>query len=154
MTRGYLETPGAAVIGINWDQTKSTLTCGGMRLDGTPIPELTKEAQAELQKAAQLNRDAMRHYASGEFAEALGPTAAASEIYRKVLGDGHHDTGNSYANLAALATKLGKPAEAQQFYERALKARGSAIGPAHGDRGCKVAISLPTQNFTPHPDQP
>ena len=135
VARGYLETPGAAVIGINWDQAQATLTCGGMRLDGLPVPAQPKEAQTELQKAARLNQEGMRHYASGEFAEALGPTAAASEIYRKVLGDEHHDTANSYANLATLSVKLGKLAEAQALYERALKARGGAIGTDHPHTG-------------------
>ncbi len=131
IARGSFETPGAAVLGVTWDQLKGKLTCKGMSLDGIVPPQRPPNEQAQLQEAAQINQRGMALYAQKKFAEALEPTKQASDIYLKVLGENHHDTANSFFNIATLLLEIGRFDEAQAMFERCLKLRNVVLGADH-----------------------
>jgi hypothetical protein len=133
--RGYLEADGAAVLGVTWEQIKGPLTCRHMRLDGVLPPAQSKEDQARLQEAARLNDEGMKLYREGKAAEALVPTRKASDVYLKVLGEMHHDSANSFVNMATLLEKTNQPKEARAFYQRALKVRQQVLGATHPGAG-------------------
>jgi tetratricopeptide (TPR) repeat protein len=131
VARGYLGTAGAAVIGVNWIQKRGKLTCRGMQLDGVLPPPRSEEEQTQLQKASRLNEKGLMLCREGKVTESLGPIKQASDLYLSVLGEEHHDTANSFYNLATVLLKEKRFDEARVYYERALRVRKKVLGPAH-----------------------
>ena len=57
----------------------------------------------------------------------------AAQIYRVALGEGHPDYAASLNNLAGLYYKMGRHAEAEPLYQRALEITRTALGEGHPD---------------------
>jgi tetratricopeptide (TPR) repeat protein len=133
--RGYLETPGDVVIGVTWEQNKGKLTCGGMKLSGTGIPQQNAELQAQLREAAKINQRGMDLFKEGKTEESLKATSEASMMYVKLLGEEHHDSANSLMNVGNVMQQLGKLDEAQKLFERTLKIRTKVLGDHHPQTG-------------------
>jgi hypothetical protein len=131
LARGSFETPGAAVLGVTWDQLQGKLTCKGMTLEGSVPPPRPPNEQAQLQEAAKINQRGIALFNQKKFAEALEPAKQASDIYLKVLGEDHHDTANSFLNVATLLQHVGKLDEAKALFERCLKIRNQVLGADH-----------------------
>jgi len=96
------------------------------------IAALPAKAKAELAKAKKLNdAEAFQLYQQGKYAEAGVLVQKALDLRRKLLGEEHPDTGESYANLAHILYAQGKYAEAGVFCQKSLDLCRKLLGEEH-----------------------
>jgi hypothetical protein len=121
---------GVQVAGVSWTQKGGQVTCDRMTLSGEPIHETAPADQETLKRAASLNEEGQRLFREGKPAEALPKMKEASALFVQVHGEGHYDSANSFANLAALLEPSDK-AESVRLYEKALAIHEKTLGATH-----------------------
>ena len=90
-------------------------------------------SESEFQSPEILNKDAVRLYKNGQYAEAEPILRRALAIRDEQLGSDHPDTATSLNNLAMLYEKQGRYKEALPLLERALAICEKALGSEHPD---------------------
>ncbi|HOY58974.1 MAG TPA: tetratricopeptide repeat-containing protein [Verrucomicrobiota bacterium] len=121
---------GVQVAGVTWIQNGGKVTCQRMTLTGEAIRETTPADQETLRQAASLNGEAQRLFRDGKRDEALTKMKEASALFVRVLGENHHDSANSLANLAAMLEPTDK-AESLRLYQKALAIHEQTLGATH-----------------------
>ena len=96
------------------------------------------QQSSALTEATRLNRQAIKLYREGKYAEAIPLAKRALAIREKALGPNHPAVATILNNLANLYDAQGNYAESKPFHQRALTIREKALGPDHPD----VANSL------------
>ena len=76
--------------------------------------------------------------AQGKYAEAEPLFRQALAIRRKLLGEDHPDTAQSYNNVAGNLNAQGKYAEAEPLFRQALATRRKLLGEDHPRHGPKL----------------
>ena len=122
---------GVSVAGVSWSQKGGLVACEQMTLKGEPFRELAAADQETLQRASQLNAEAQILFRDKKSADALPIMEEASALYLKVHGENHHDSANSFANLASVFGSIGKGDEAGKFWAKALAIHEATLGPTH-----------------------
>lgn len=143
LARGFLDMDSTAVIGVTWEQRQAKQTCAGMKLRGILPPGQSPEVQAQLQQASLLNQQGLQAFKMGKVQEALKLVSEASVMFVKVLGEKHHDSANSFANVAMLLQSVGKLDEAKGLLERTLAIRTEVVGADHPHTG-QAMLNLAT----------
>jgi len=80
-----------------------------------------------------LNEKGMFYYNGGKYNNAIYVFKKALKIRKKILGEEHPDTAQSYNNLAELYRNMGKYQKAEPLYLKALKIREKVLGEEHPD---------------------
>jgi len=88
-------------------------------------------AQVELGSAAKLGADAEVRTAHGEYDQARTLNEQVLQIRRRLLGEEHLDTAESYNNLGASLREQGKYAKAQSVLEMAVEIYRRRLGEDH-----------------------
>jgi tetratricopeptide (TPR) repeat protein len=107
-----------------------------------------KRDQEEYARSFELRRRASALVEKGQFKEALSLQPQILAICRKVLGEEHPDTANSYNNVAYNLNAQGKYAEAAEGYRKALAIRRKVLGEEHPDTALSynnLAVNLSAQ---------
>ena len=86
-----------------------------------------------LKKAESLNKQLIKLYQQGRYAEAIALGKETLAIREKALGPDHPDTAKSLNNLAALYRAQGSYAKAEPLLERALVILEKVLGSDHPD---------------------
>src|SRR5215467_6280131 len=94
----------------------------------------TAQAQ-QADELESLNRQVVRLYQAGKYAEATDIAKRALAIAEKTLGPDHPTVGSTLNNLAALYREQGSYGEAEPLMKRALAIDEKALGPDHPDVG-------------------
>ena len=121
---------GVQVAGVTWTQKGGKVTCDRMALTGEPIRETSPSDQETLKRASGLNEEAQRLFRDGKAGEALSKMKEASALFVQVRGENHHDSANSFANLADMVEPSDK-AESVRLYEKALAIHEQTLGATH-----------------------
>ncbi len=120
---GHATRPfGSAEAGV-----RVLVVCG----EGTLAGQVTELGPVE--RAANLNRQAVRLQQNGLLAEALPFLAEALSLRREALGNNHQDTIISINNYAGVLAGLGRSAEAEPLMAEALRLRREVLGERHPD---------------------
>jgi tetratricopeptide (TPR) repeat protein len=122
---------GIPVIGVSWIQKGGRSTCSLMTLKGEPFPSLTESKTETLREASLLNEEAHRLWKDKRPEEALVKMEKASALFVQTHGEEHHDSANSFANLASICGAAGKREEAGKYWIKALALHEAALGPNH-----------------------
>jgi CHAT domain-containing protein/tetratricopeptide (TPR) repeat protein len=85
----------------------------------------------EVSRAERLHREARQLEGRGRYRQAEKKWLEVLEIKRKVLGEEHPDTANSYQRVALCLGKQGKHADALRLHNKALAIRLQALGEEH-----------------------
>lgn len=102
-----------------------------MTLHGEPFPTLSAVDQETLQRAARLNVEARGLLAEEKTNDALAKIEEASALFVKVHGEQHHDSANSFANLATIIESTGDYEMAGRLWAKALAIHERTLGLAH-----------------------
>jgi tetratricopeptide (TPR) repeat protein len=92
---------------------------------------LPREVQDRFAEARRGAAQAEQLLGQGQYARAAALFQKTLEIDRKILGDDHAVTGESYNNLAATFEAEGKEAEAEAMHRRTLGILLNALGEGH-----------------------
>jgi CHAT domain-containing protein/tetratricopeptide (TPR) repeat protein len=111
---------------------------GPMLHGGARPPPMARSAQAELDEAARLEKEAEKLRDDGKFQEAIPLAERGLTLREGTLGPMHPDVARGLDDLAALYRERGEYEKAEQLALRALDIREKALGPMHPD----VARSL------------
>ena len=101
-------------------------------------PDSVTAADLALQRASQLNQQAIELYQQGRYSEAEPLYRESLAIRREQLGERHPDVATSLNNLALLYQDQGRYAEAEPHLLQALEILREQLGERHPD----VATSL------------
>ena len=93
--------------------------------------QTTPALPSSLQRARELNHQALEGLRKGDYAEAIPKAREALALREKGLSPTHALVGESLQTLADLLRDSGEYAEARPLYERALAIRERALGPEH-----------------------
>lgn len=126
-----LSALGVPVAGISWTQKGGTVICQHMALQGEPMRKLKANDQEKLQQASRLNQEARQLYVEKKSDEALSKMKEASALFVQVHGENHHDSGNSFTNLASILKAMRKTDEAEQYQTKALAIHEASLGASH-----------------------
>ena len=126
-----IERLGIPVAGVSWTQKGGEVACERMTLRGEPFREAPAADQATLQRASQLNEEAMRLFRAQKAEEALVKMEEASALFVKVHGENHHDSANSFGNRASIIESTGNMEEAGKLWTKALAIDERTLGPTH-----------------------
>lgn len=126
-----LSSLGVPIAGVSWVQKGGTVVCGHMALVGEPLRKLEPGDQEKLQQAARLNQEARQLYVAKKSEEALTKMKEASALFVQVHGEQHHDSGNSFTNLASILQAMGKKEEAETYQTKALTIHEASLGETH-----------------------
>jgi tetratricopeptide (TPR) repeat protein len=88
-------------------------------------------ARRQLQRADQLNGQAIRLWEQGKAKEALPLAQEALTIRRQLLGEKHRDHAESLNNLACFYKEMGEHARARPLAEQSLALYKEAFGEKH-----------------------
>ena len=97
----------------------------------SPIAVPAQTPPPALQRARELNHQALEEFRKGEYAAATPKAREALALREKGLPPTHLLVGESLQTLADLLREAGEYAEARPLYERALALREKALGPEH-----------------------
>ncbi len=122
---------GVQVIGVTWIQSGGKTTCGQMTLKSEPTGQIAPEQETALLLAADLNRQSFEAYNDDNLDKALDLMTKASNLFLRVHGDHHYDSGNSLINLATLLEEQGNPDKAGDYWARALAIHEKTLGKSH-----------------------
>lgn len=126
-----LSALGVPVAGVSWTQKGGTVICQHMALQGEPMRKLEASDQEKLQQASRLNQEARQLYVEKKSEEALSKMKEASALFVQVHGENHHDSGNSFTNLASILQAMRKTDEAEQYQTKALTIHEASLGASH-----------------------
>jgi tetratricopeptide (TPR) repeat protein len=107
-----------------------------------------KEDHADFATASRLNQRGEEFLAKGKYEEAHSLFERALAIRRKVLGEEHPDTAESYASVAHTLNAQGKSARAEPLFQKALDIYRKALGedhPSTAESYDNLAVSLNAQ---------
>jgi hypothetical protein len=121
---------GVQVAGVSWTQKGGKLTCERMMLTGEPLHETSPADQEALKRASSLNEEAQRLFRGGKHDEGLAKMKEASALFVQVHGENHHDSANSFVNLATMLEPTDK-AESVKLYQKALAIHEKTLGGTH-----------------------
>ncbi len=121
---------GVQVAGVSWTQKGGKVTCEHMMLTGEPLRETSPADQESLKRASSLNEEAQRLFRDGKHDEGFARMKEASALFVQVLGKNHHDSANSFANLATMLEPTDK-AESIKLYQKALAIHEKTLGGTH-----------------------
>lgn len=93
--------------------------------------KLDEANQQLLQQASRLNQEARQLYGEKKAEEALSKMKEASALFVQVHGENHHDSGNSFTNLASILQVMGKPDDANKYQNKALAIHEATLGANH-----------------------
>jgi CHAT domain-containing protein len=114
----------------------------------TKVASLSAAAQEEWRTLADLVQKAEQLRQKGRYAEAEPLYREALEIRRRLLGEDHPYTAQSYNNFAMNLDAHGKYAEAEPLYREALEIRRRLLGEDHpytGQSYNNVAMNMKAQ---------
>lgn len=126
-----LSALGVPVAGVTWAQKGGTVVCEHMALVGESVWKLDEANQQLLQQASRLNQEARQLYGQKKAEEALSKMKEASALFVQVHGENHHDSANSFTNLASILQVMGKPDEANKYQTKALAIHEATLGANH-----------------------
>lgn len=127
----YIERLGIQVAGVSWLQMSGEVSCDRMILKGKPLHEISPTDQSILKRASRLNEESKQLLRQKKADAALEKMRESSALFVKVHGDNHHDSANSFANLASILASRGNTDEAGRLWARALAIHENALGPTH-----------------------
>jgi len=84
-----------------------------------------------LQSASRLNQEARKLLSEQKAEEALIKMQEASRLYVEVHGENHHDSANSFSNLATILGTMGRTDEAGPLWAKALEIHEKTLGANH-----------------------
>jgi tetratricopeptide (TPR) repeat protein/CHAT domain-containing protein len=129
---GFIDCGARPLVALRWAQVSGTAECRGLRLSAAaPPPPPGADQQKELDEADKANDEAVRLSEAGKGREALDLMRRAYDIRKRVLGERHHDTVLSLANLASQLDRQGDRRQARADYEQALRAFKELLGAGH-----------------------
>ncbi|QIR41403.1 CHAT domain-containing protein [Tolypothrix sp. PCC 7910] len=91
----------------------------------------TKEQQAALKEAEELNKQVVKLYYEAKYSTAIPLAERALAIREKILGNVHKDVATSLHNLALLYKSQGNYQQAEPLYKRALAISEKLFGKEH-----------------------
>jgi len=94
---------------------------------------LSPEDERKLERALQLNEQAVQQYQTGNLREAEPLFAEVLRLQREVLGAKHPNTLASLNNYADVLKSLGRAKEAEPLLAEALRLRREVLGAKHPD---------------------
>jgi Tfp pilus assembly protein PilF len=108
----------------------------------------SEEVQKEYAGVLALGRESVALEARGRYREAQPLRQKMLDVQRKVLGEDHPHTANSYSNVASCLSEQGQYAAAEEGFRKALAIRRKVLGESHPDtaQGCNnLASNLEAQ---------
>jgi hypothetical protein len=126
-----LEVLGVPVAGVSWTQKGGKVACQRMTLSGEPFQEARPEDQETLERAARLNEEAQRLFREKKADQALPKMKEASALFVQIHGENHHDSANSFVNIATMLETGGNQDEAAKLWAKALSIHEKTLGPTH-----------------------
>ena len=122
---------GIPISGVTWFQRGGKVSCDHMTLLGQPFQEYAPGDKETRTRAAKLNQEARQFLSQQNYTEALSRMSNASALYVQVHGENHHDSANSFVNLASILSKSGQPKPATQLFTKALTIHEAILGLNH-----------------------
>src|SRR5262245_14087159 len=89
-------------------------------------------------KLEALSRQAQQHYQAGRYSEAVRSAEQHVAAARKRYGEEHAEYAWAAAGLAFLYAKVGRSAEAERLYRRALAIEEKSLGAEHTNVGLRL----------------
>jgi tetratricopeptide (TPR) repeat protein len=129
---GFIDCGASPLRALRWIEAGGPVECRSLRLSAVAAPAPPgADQQKELDEAGRANDEAVRLFQAGKGREALDLARRAYEIRKRVLGERHHDTLLSLANLATQLDHQGDRRQARANYEEALRAFKELLGDDH-----------------------